>query len=313
MDQHPLWYLNLVANPDVDVQIGSAMRPMRAHTADERRARRTTGRGWWRCTATTTTIRRVRAHDSGRRAVAALSGITRLDRERAGASRPHHDRLTATMIKPTQRPIQSPSTPVAAREAEQPADRQAEEPVADEVGDHRGAGVAGAAEHAGQHDLGAVEELEGRRDQQQDDAGRDHARVAGEEPRMVSGTSRKASAVADMKPMPSPSAVQPARRAPGASRRPIAWPTRTAAADESPSGTMKVKAAELSAIWCAASTAGSKRPAMRRHHGEHADLGGDLQRGRESESDERRETRAKSGASATRPRPVGWRRSRRTT
>lgn len=35
MDQHPLWYLNLVANPDVDVQIGSTVRPMRAHTADD--------------------------------------------------------------------------------------------------------------------------------------------------------------------------------------------------------------------------------------------------------------------------------------
>jgi len=35
MDQHPLWYLNLVANPDVDVQMGDAVRPMQAHTADD--------------------------------------------------------------------------------------------------------------------------------------------------------------------------------------------------------------------------------------------------------------------------------------
>ena len=35
MDQHPLWFLNLVANPDVDVQMGDAVRPMRAHTADD--------------------------------------------------------------------------------------------------------------------------------------------------------------------------------------------------------------------------------------------------------------------------------------
>lgn len=35
MDQHPLWYHNLVANPDVDVQVGSVVRPMRAHTADD--------------------------------------------------------------------------------------------------------------------------------------------------------------------------------------------------------------------------------------------------------------------------------------
>jgi deazaflavin-dependent oxidoreductase (nitroreductase family) len=35
MEQHPLWYLNLVANPDVEVQRGSEIRPMRAHTADD--------------------------------------------------------------------------------------------------------------------------------------------------------------------------------------------------------------------------------------------------------------------------------------
>ena len=35
MDHHPLWYLNLVANPDVDVQIGKDVRPMRARTAND--------------------------------------------------------------------------------------------------------------------------------------------------------------------------------------------------------------------------------------------------------------------------------------
>lgn len=34
MDHHPLWYLNLLANPDVDVEIGTDVRPMRAHVAD---------------------------------------------------------------------------------------------------------------------------------------------------------------------------------------------------------------------------------------------------------------------------------------
>jgi len=33
MDQHPLWYRNLVANPDVDVQIGAETTAMRARTA----------------------------------------------------------------------------------------------------------------------------------------------------------------------------------------------------------------------------------------------------------------------------------------
>lgn len=35
MDHHPLWYHNLVAHPDVEVQIGSDVRPMRARTADD--------------------------------------------------------------------------------------------------------------------------------------------------------------------------------------------------------------------------------------------------------------------------------------
>ena len=35
MDHHPLWYLNLVANPDVDVQINKDVRPMRARTAND--------------------------------------------------------------------------------------------------------------------------------------------------------------------------------------------------------------------------------------------------------------------------------------
>jgi F420H(2)-dependent quinone reductase len=34
MDHHPLWYRNMIANPDVDVQIGTAVEPMRARTAD---------------------------------------------------------------------------------------------------------------------------------------------------------------------------------------------------------------------------------------------------------------------------------------
>ena len=35
MDHHPAWYLNLVANPDVEVQMRGDVRPMRAHTADD--------------------------------------------------------------------------------------------------------------------------------------------------------------------------------------------------------------------------------------------------------------------------------------
>jgi len=32
--ENPMWFLNVVANPDVTVQIGRSRRPMRAHVAD---------------------------------------------------------------------------------------------------------------------------------------------------------------------------------------------------------------------------------------------------------------------------------------
>lgn len=35
MDDHPLWYLNLVADPEVQVQEGTSTRRMRAKTADD--------------------------------------------------------------------------------------------------------------------------------------------------------------------------------------------------------------------------------------------------------------------------------------
>jgi len=39
MSQHPLWYRNMEANPDVEVQIGGIARPMRAHrVSDEEKA-----------------------------------------------------------------------------------------------------------------------------------------------------------------------------------------------------------------------------------------------------------------------------------
>lgn len=34
MSQHPLWYRNLEANPDVEVEIGGEVKPMRARTAN---------------------------------------------------------------------------------------------------------------------------------------------------------------------------------------------------------------------------------------------------------------------------------------
>ena len=53
-----------------------------------------------------------------------------------------------------------------------------------------------------------------------------------------------------MKPRPSTIAARRGVAAVGSSR-PIAWPTRTAAADDRPSGIMKVTLATFSTIWCA--------------------------------------------------------------
>jgi deazaflavin-dependent oxidoreductase (nitroreductase family) len=35
MSQHPLWYRNMEANPDVELQIGGVARPMRAHRVSD--------------------------------------------------------------------------------------------------------------------------------------------------------------------------------------------------------------------------------------------------------------------------------------
>src|ERR1035437_1491289 len=65
-----------------------------------------------------------------------------------------------------------------------------------------------------------------------------------------------------MNPAPSSRAVQPETAMPGGSFRPTAWPTRTAAAELMPSGTMKVMEMTLTAIECAARETSSKRAAM---------------------------------------------------
>ena len=52
----------------------------------------------------------------------------------------------------------------------------------------------------------------------------------------------------------------PARRAPAASPRPTALPTRTVIAMASPNGTMKLTAETLNAIWCPATVASPNRP-----------------------------------------------------
>jgi hypothetical protein len=66
------------------------------------------------------------------------------------------------------------------------------------------------------------------------------------------GTVRNAMAGMIMNPTPQRYAARIAALARASSPAPIACPTRTAAADATPSGTMKVSAAKVIAIWCAA-------------------------------------------------------------
>ena len=66
-----------------------------------------------------------------------------------------------------------------------------------------------------------------------------------------------------MKPRPQATAAAAERRRASGSPRPRAWPTRTAAAEEMPSGTMKVSAARFNATWCEAIAVAPSHPISR--------------------------------------------------
>jgi len=67
-------------------------------------------------------------------------------------------------------------------EAEPGAEGEAHEPVGAEVANHRGAGVASAAEGAGGYGLDTVEELEGGTGGEQDHGIVDEDRIIGVDP-----------------------------------------------------------------------------------------------------------------------------------
>ena len=77
---------------------------------------------------------------------------------------------------------------------------------------------------------------------------------------MARGTVQSSTAAADMKATPMARATKAARRAPAALPAPFSNATRTVAACPMPSGTMKVKAAQLSTIWLAPSAAAPNSP-----------------------------------------------------
>ena len=77
----------------------------------------------------------------------------------------------------------------------------------------------------------------------------------------VRGTAATTSPAQAMNAAPRARAVQPAWPAAVGSPRPSAWPTRTAPAEASPRGIMKVTLEMSSTMWCAARATGSSIPA----------------------------------------------------
>ena len=123
-------------------------------------------------------------------------------------------------------------------EAEDVAERQADKPVGQEVANHGRARVAGAAQGPCDHGLDAVEELEDGHDDQQRRSDADHGFVGREDAgneaweEKESQTRRPHESRAEGKRCPA--GAPRVRRA----RSAWAWPTRTAAAEAIPSGTM---------------------------------------------------------------------------
>ena len=98
MDQHPLWYQNLVANPDVEVQTGCR----RAADAGAYRRRRGACRLLAETGGAEQRLRRLPgangAQDSGRRPVAALNALGEKSMHSTDISRPAGDRCDAVIV-----------------------------------------------------------------------------------------------------------------------------------------------------------------------------------------------------------------------
>ena len=158
-----------------------------------------------------------------------------------------------------QRPIHSPATP-------QPTRKQSAAPIGRPSSQWParlasiGVRVSPAAQRAGGDHLQAVEELEGGGDGEQDDPGGDDSGASVKTRSTGARRGDEDQAEVDMKA--TRAAVPSTRRV---APRPLAAAdgvaNATAAAADTPSGTMNVKAAALSAIWCAARALAVSEPA----------------------------------------------------
>jgi (E)-4-hydroxy-3-methylbut-2-enyl-diphosphate synthase len=169
-------------------------------------------------------------------------------------------------------------------EAQGVAERQADGPVAGEVPPHRRSSIAEAAQCAGRDSLDAVEELEDGGHEQEGRADGEDAGIPRERADEHVRDGEEQHGGRAMNVVPKSSAVQPARDAPGGSRAPTAWPTRTAAADEIPSGTMKANAANVDGDLVRCERHRRELTGQRGGGREDADLDSDLRRGREAEA-----------------------------
>jgi len=124
-----------------------------------------------------------------------------------------------------------------AAEAEPGPERQTHQPVSGEVTEHGRAGVAGAAQGAGGHGLDAVEELKGGAGGKENDGVADDGGVVRVDAATRRGKTRSATLMQDMKEAREGwrvTSIASAQRIAAAD----ACPTRTAAAEEMPKGTM---------------------------------------------------------------------------
>ena len=108
-----------------------------------------------------------------------------------------------------------------------------------------------------------------------------------------------------MNPAPTISAAAGRAAHAAASPRPTACPTITAAALDTPSGTMNVSDARFSATWCAATCSDAEPAHKQRDGAEHADLEHHLRADRRAELEHPRERRVGRADSARRRRGSG--------
>ena len=170
---------------------------------------------------------------------------------------PHHCEYERGDDETDREPDPQPCDTPSESKAKHIADGQPEKPEADDVDDHRHARVAEPAQQADRDDLEAVEYLEQAGERQQQTASASTAARACK----ARQRRRRERTRARGQHETGADRARPSSAAALGVAAPTACPTMTAAADDTPSGTMNASDARFSAIWCAPDDTGSRRPA----------------------------------------------------